>query len=337
MILKFFEKESETATINYNGIEIEMKISNESQKKFVVPIMISILSASTSNSVLSLLHKLCQKKNELALKIYEESISNCSMNINPLYLISAMDLDTKINIKSYSLNIEQTFSFTFWVKLDFQLISRFQPIITFFKAWNKKAVLSVKYINSTLVLQSELNRSIATSSVPLPIVDHKSHLDKRLKAAKMWHFIGLSFSPDNEYQSAHIFYDGNLKSTNPMKLPIFSFSKSSLNVEIGHCNLTDCYNCGEIGYISKLCVFDKSLTLKEFVQVYNEDCILNNNVLLFNILTPLLKSQNIIDLYSNEIALKSFIDAFGSNLNFDFLLNLKNIFNFVPFSQNCFM
>ncbi|KAK8852804.1 hypothetical protein M9Y10_017794 [Tritrichomonas musculus] len=342
ILLKFLEKRSETATIQYNELNIELNISMSAQKKFVIPILISILSSCSSYSTMALLHRMCKENHPLALSIYDEAITNCSMRINPLYLISPLNLETKLstsvmNSKSFSMCFEHFFSFSFWFKLDFEILIRLQPIVTFFKISNKKATLSVNYINSSLVLECEVNGSIATSSVPLSIVDNKMPVDQRLKSAKMWHFLGLSFMPDDGFQTALVYYDGSLKTSTPMKLPLFTFSKLSLNVEVGLCNLTDCYSSGEIGYVSKVCLFDKCLTTEEFNKIYTEDCSLVNNVLLFDVLTPLLKSQNLIDLYSEEFAMKSFIDTFHSNLNINFLLNLKNIFTFIPFSQRWFI
>ncbi|OHT06606.1 hypothetical protein TRFO_25273 [Tritrichomonas foetus] len=334
VLLKFIAKEHENPIVNIRGLSIQLNILKKTQKKYVIPLMVSILSTKTSNSVAVLFHKLCQHNNPQLLSILEQTISLCSTAFNPMYLISTINMET---VGSTLTALDQNFSIAFWFQLSIARITESRPIITFCTLIDKKISFSVLYVNSTLTIKtSNSSGTVVTSSWSLPIIDPRGTLEENKVAATSWHFMGLTCSPGNDHCEINLYYDGVIISKNrPIKIPAFVFSKAPLKVQLGNCCSNDLSQCAEVGYIAKFRCFERCLTKDEFDQIFSE-CAGNDHILNLSTLTPKYRTKNLIDYYSENMLYQYFLDAFHSNLNINFLMNLKYIFAYSQQSQLSF-
>ena len=340
ILIKFLSQESENAFVDHHGLKIQIKVSLSCQTKYIIPMISSILSSKTSYSTAVLLHKLCENNSRLCL-ILTKAIQNCSLDLNPSYLLSTINMKTKSTL---SFNLDKNFSISFWVNFHYARILKSKPSITLFEI--KKSAernydpisLKIIYYNSNIVAQYNIkNKSSFTTSLSLPISDANGDLKESKHSAREWHFFGFSFTQDEEFSIINVYFDGNCVSKMwPLKIPILNLQKGQITIKSGKCTSNYFSNCCDIGLISNFDIYNQCLSKEDFHDVFKNSSTLTHVRIKFHSLSKQFRFKNLIDYYYESWLYYIFLDTFHKNKDFDFLLNLKLIFSHSKQAQRCF-
>ena len=344
VMLKFLAEEKEECTILHKGISISLKISKQGQNKIIIPLLISIISAKTSFSIASFLHKGCSKKKQVFLNIFSQVMEKCSLNYYPSTVIASLPSDTHVN----NISIQTTnFSFTFWTKLDSARITRTRPEITLFSVTDRKNTLSLIYTKNNAMIIRYVDRAGAVTeySFSIVIIEPTYSLEENTATANAWHFFGITFYILSGKQQATVFYNGYpISSNKPFIFPQFAFSKGNLNVQLGIVKTVDPQRCRELGYISDFHYYPIYLKPSDFYDIYtncnqeffnasHESSLINNED---KIDSSFYKSKTLLDMYEDPMILQQFMDTALQIADRKFLQNIKYILSTFPAVQKSF-
>lgn len=326
VLLKFLATGQEECTIVHREISMNLKIPTKVQKKFVYPLLIAMLSAKTSYSVVALLHKLCQSKRIDFLPLYEAAMANCAIRHTPYHMISSLPVDIRASA-NYINNTQ--FSFTFWFNLDMFQIIRTRPEITFFTISDKNSSFSVKFIPpNSMLLEYESPKGVDQYFSSYKLIEPSLSPRENIQAVNSWHFFGLSLTPNQKegIMAMNLLVDKTMLDPRPRtkQIPIFTFQKGKLDIKLGLVKTKEPQRCRELGYISEFKYHPWFLNIRELLQL-SSNCPPAKDVSLdVASKTSFFQSKTLLEIYEDPFVMNEFMRTLRDRVNRpDFLYTLK--------------